>query len=361
MQLLLSLILATATANAQYRPQGFDSQSERPDVSRQESPAVMRPAPAGGTAKGLGTAAGKPKFTDAKKTPPKKKPAKKAYENGAGPTGNNWGSGDQSTGATPGGDFSMEGAGLCGPGQDLWTAAGNVMKNNVIPQGQGYDMGATGWAKLSQPGGRDCSFGPGKQSMCTSATAAAFCQHFADLTNSHGLKLTDSQIAFLNGSQVRAAINGNTYSVALLFQHLGGASLEGTAAKGNIQNVLSQAKTGDVLRIDRNNGTGHSTIFQGIRGDKFCYWTSNRGTNGVGTQCENISSLTTAVVSRFPSDLSQIPGRIDQMRSSLGSLTIGKANATKASEVKWAQTLECIQPPSLQQASGAQPPAQKIN
>jgi hypothetical protein len=285
------------------------------------------------------------------------------FMNGAGPTGTNWdsgtpGSSGQGTGATPG-EFDLKGAGECGPAQDMWRAAGAVMSEGVIPSGQGYNINAPNWPKLvGSSNSLRCEFSPGKQSMCTSATAAAFCQHIADLSNSGQLNLTSRQIAFLNGPQVKAAINGNTYSVAYLFQQLGGASMQGTG--GNIQSVLSQARTGDVLRIDRSNGTGHSTIFKEIKGNQFCYWTSNKSTNGVGVQCENISSLTHVAVSRFPSDIQNLPARIDQMSSptSMGTFNHVRANKMGAGEVKWASSLECTNGPTIHQAAnnnGTQP------
>jgi hypothetical protein len=284
------------------------------------------------------------------------------FTNGAGPTGNNWDSGTPSgssgsTGAR-GIPFDMVGAGQCGTGQDLWSAAKAVMDEGVIPSNQGYNINAPNWPKLTgtAPNQLRCDFSPGKQSMCTSATAAAICQHFASLSNSGKMQLTASQVAFLNGPQVKAAINGNTFSVAYLFQYLGGSSLHGKG--GNIRETLAQAKTGDVLRIDRNNGTGHSTIFKEIRGDQFCYWTSNTGTNGVGVQCENISALTQVVVSRFPADVAAVPARIDQMASSLRGLNTTAANGMQASSIRWASALDCKRDdgPVLHQAGTAAQP-----
>lgn len=265
--------------------------------------------------------------------------------NGAGPTGSNWSTGvpsgaPGSTGAR-GMPFDLNGSGQCGAGQDLWRAAGAVMNEGVIPPGQGYNINAPNWPKMvgTAPNQLRCEFSPGKTSMCTSATAAAICQHFADLSNSGKIQLSQSQVNFLNGPQVRAAINGNTFSVAYLFQHLGGSSLHGKGQ--NIRSVLAQAKTGDVLRLDRTNGTGHSTIFKEIKGDQFCYWTSNTGTNGVGVQCENLSSLTQVVVSRFPSNLSSLPGKLDHAAREVASLNSSRANAMQASSVNWASGLEC--------------------
>lgn len=272
----------------------------------------------------------------------------RTFKNGAGPTGNNWSSGVDngkpgSTGARRG-EFTSEGAGQCGPGQDLWEAAGKVMSAKVIPQNKNYDLMAPGWARIAGFGtSLSCEFGSGKVSMCTSATAAAICQHFADLAGTGSLTLTPQQIKFLNGPQVKAAVNGNTYSIAFLIQHLGGASIKGKGS--DIFPVLSKAKIGDLLRIDRHNGTGHSTIFQKLEpsSNQFCYWSSNTLTEGTGVQCENISSLSEVVVSRFPADLGALPGKIDKATGpwGMGKLTARRANSMKESEVRWATSLEC--------------------
>lgn len=284
------------------------------------------------------------------------------FANGAGPTGNNWSSGipngsPGSSGAIRG-KFDMVGTGQCGAGQDMWRAAGAVMSEGVIPEEQGYNIGAPNWPKLvgTAPNSLRCDFGPGKQSMCTSATAAAFCQHFADLGNSGKVNLTASNVAFINSAGVKAAINGNTFSMAYMLQQIGGTSLHGTGS--NIRSVLAQAKTGDLLRLDRTSGTGHSTIFKEIKGDQFCYWTSNTGTNGAGVQCENISSLQQIVVSRFPSDLKTLPAKIDQAASTLGALNSTRANSMKASQLQFATSLECLGEPTQQRAAAlATPPA----
>jgi hypothetical protein len=347
------LLIFSFSVHAQFKPQvvnsgATSSVSPAPAAASPSVDPATKAAPA--LPQGMNPAAqqgqqppkaggGSPSPQDISKPPGSQGP----FSNGAGPTGTNWYSGDQSTGATPG-TFDMNGSGMCGDGQDMWKAVGNVMQKGVLPPNQSYNINAPNWAKIS-PAGDSCNFGPGKASMCTSATAAAFCQHISDLT-AKGLRLTPQQIEFLNGPQVKALINGNTFSMAYLYQYLGGASLHGSG--GNIQSVLAQAKTGDVLKIDRTNKTGHSTIFKEVKGNQVCYWSSNTATRGTGVQCENISSLTNAVISRFPSDLGAIPGRIDQMRSSIAGINASQANAMKAGQVKWAAKLECTNPPSLQ-------------
>jgi hypothetical protein len=344
------ILIFVSMAHAQMKPQVVKTQAQLPPAPVAGNPAAA-PAPVAQTGRPV-------RYPVTVQQQPQQQPSQQAqggqnplqqmlqnFTNGAGPTGNNWNSGTPSgspgsTGAR-GIPFDMVGAGLCGQGQDIWSSAKAVMDEGVIPPNQGYNINAPNWPKLTgtAPNQLRCDFSPGKQSMCTSATAAAICQHFASLSNSGKMQLTAAQVAFLNGPQVKAAINGNTFSVAYLFQHLGGSSLHGKGA--NIREVLAQAKTGDVLRIDRTSGTGHSTIFKEIKGDQFCYWTSNTGTNGAGVQCENISSLSQVVVSRFPADVAAVPARIDQMVSGMHALNSTSANAMQASSIRWATALDC--------------------
>lgn len=195
-------------------------------------------------------------------------------------------------------------------GVSLWSSALNVVSDSVIPQGGGYNMGAGGWPKISSDGS-DVEFEPGSQSMCTSATASAFAQYIADLNGQ--VDFTPEQIKYINGPIFREAFNGNTYSVAYLNQQLGGKNAIGTGAAG-VKSALLKAKPGDIMKFDRSNGTGHSTIFQEIRGDKVCYWSSNRGTKGPGTQCESMTKFTNVAVSRLP-PAKDLPKALDRMRS----------------------------------------------
>jgi hypothetical protein len=252
-----------------------------------------------------------------------------------------------SEGATIG-DMSAPTAGQCGSAQNLWEAAGNVTKENVIPAGSGYNMGAPNWPKLVKSGERfEVDFGPGKQSMCTSATAAAFYQHLADLANRGELQLDTRELNFLNTSRVaHNAFNGNTYSAALFYSYLGGRSIVGTRGAGDIRSKLEQAKPGDILKFDRVSGTGHSTVFKGIEGDKFCYWSSNTRTRGPGVQCESISSLVDVSISRFPADPDKIPERLDAMmnNNNLKSLLASGNGSIPAAKVGFVDELECKSP-----------------
>jgi hypothetical protein len=281
-----------------------------------------------------------PPASQAKPSPPPDLPP---LSNAFGPTGTRWDSGQGSDGG------KFEGSGKCGPGSDLWAAAGHVMdpERNVIPPNSRYNRGAGGWPKIVQDKNENlkCDFGPGKESMCTSATAAAFCQHIVDLHNGRNFSLTSEELGFLcdKGGPAHAALNGNTNSVAYLFQLLGGESMHAEGGSQISSLLLSQAKTGDVLRLDRNNGTGHSTIFQKFENGKVCYWSSNTRTNGVGLQCESLSVLKGVVVSRFPSNVTDFPNKVREAMREMKGFSSTEANkmSTNDPKIKWASSMKC--------------------
>lgn len=209
----------------------------------------------------------------------------------------------------------------------VWNSVQSVMQEGIVPRGKGYNLGSPSWPTLVENGGKlTVNFGPSKQSMCTSATAVAFMKHIADLQNAGAFKLTAQQIAYLNRSwktgakaddqQVKNGLNGDTNSIAMLFQYLGGHSLEGYRKRGSndqIIQVLKQAKRGDFMKIDRAVG-GHSTIFKEFKNGKVCYFSSNRSTGGVSdTRCEPVSALRDVVISRFPEDVCSLPEKLDNM------------------------------------------------
>ncbi len=201
---------------------------------------------------------------------------------------------------------------------DLWKSVLSVEGNGDghLPRGGGYTLKARNWPRLVDKDGKlMLQFPNGKISHCTSATAAGFYKYMADLHNAGKLQLQSKHIALLNGKHFERALNGNTYSMAALNQILGGRNVRGRGNRANIMNALRWAKPGDVLKIGRNNRTGHSTFFQGISGDKVCYWSSNTKTRGVGTQCEPISGFYEVAVSRLPTDLKALQGRLDQLAS----------------------------------------------
>jgi len=55
---------------------------------------------------------------------------------------------------------------------------------------------------------------------------------------------------------------------------------------------------GDIVQLWRKNGSGHSVVFKGLLdsdndgvSDKFCYWSSQKRTDGFGNSCEDINTV----------------------------------------------------------------------
>lgn len=239
--------------------------------------------------------------------------------------------------ARPSGPYCKLGekAGSC------WQAAMSVSSEKIIRERGGYDIKSNGWPKL-ESGGKRVSF-EGRTSMCTSATAAAFLKHISDLTESGKLKLSLKQINFLNGPVVKKALNGNTYSFAALNEAMGGQNV---AAKGfdQIKTLLKDAKAGDILKFDRKSRTGHSTVFKEIKGDQFCYWSSQKTrTDGVGERCEPIASLTGVAISRLPGDDLMANGIEKAMQNSKVArvLTATENGSVPADAINWNTKLDC--------------------
>ncbi|MGZ5543763.1 MAG: hypothetical protein ACXWIU_03735 [Limisphaerales bacterium] len=209
----------------------------------------------------------------------------------------------------------------CGAGEsgtDMWQSTANVMDKGIIPPGQGKDVHAPNRARLiSRDGELVVEFGPNKVSHCSSAIMTAFYQHIADLVNSKPpqMTLTGDQIRFLNGPIVTNALYGNTAAYAILNQAMGGQSMWGKNPS-EMTKVLENARPGDILKFDRRNGQGHQTVFKSFDGNKVCFWSSNQANGGVGVNCEELSTLSDVVVSRFPTDINAIPARLDKMKNS---------------------------------------------
>ncbi|MGZ3723835.1 MAG: hypothetical protein ACXVA9_12920, partial [Bdellovibrionales bacterium] len=110
---------------------------------------------------------------------------------------------------------------------------------------------------------------------------------------------------------------------------------------GGVRAVLNKAQTGDIVRFDRKNGTGHSAIFKEQNETQFCYWTSNGGTRGVGVQCEYIGPVAQMVISRFPDDVENLGSRLDTMRTTLLGFDSTQANSIGPESVSWASDLDC--------------------
>lgn len=222
-----------------------------------------------------------------------------------------------------------------------WDSAESVLKERVIPPGGGYDIASQNWPKLRRRGDKFAVEFNGQTSMCTSATAAAFTKHISDLCNSEKLDCSDDLLKTINGPIVRNALNGNTWSFAALNAALGGQNMIGKGA--SVITVLKQARPGDVMKFDRSSGTGHSTIFKEIDGNKVCFWSSNTSTNGVGVKCEPLSQIVDVAVSRLPNDPAKLIANIEHLKESapVSLMTPNNANRMPSGAVRWDSKLEC--------------------
>jgi hypothetical protein len=80
------------------------------------------------------------------------------------------------------------------------------------------------------------------------------------------------------------------------------------------------AKPGDFMNVAWKSGLGHSVVFLGwahdpIQGDEIVYWSSQRGTNGLGDQASPLSSVKelSAVRLAYPERLlTFMPGKVER-------------------------------------------------
>lgn len=168
-------------------------------------------------------------------------------------------------------------------GNDLSALSWGVTKalsDGEIGRGNGYTLrSSVGWAKLGEDGSISIN---NKRSHCTSATHAHFLKMMGELHKSGHIRLNEQSRQALNSSLFRDAWNSNGYGNGKLMELLGGQNFTDRAS----------AKKGDFMKMDRSNGSGHTTIFSHFEGNKVCYWSSNSSTRGVGTKCESLSGKT---------------------------------------------------------------------
>lgn len=173
------------------------------------------------------------------------------------------------------------------------------LESGEIGRGQGFSLSRrVGWAKLDSEG--DLQLQGPRRSHCTSATHAAFLKTVGELHKQGRIVLNPSARAALNSTAFRDVWNSNGYGPAKLIELLGGQNFRDPR----------QARAGDFVKIDRAR-TGHMVILSSIKNGRICYWSSNRGTNGVGERCESTAGKS-FVFSRITST--------DALQSGLNSL-----------------------------------------
>lgn len=186
----------------------------------------------------------------------------------------------------------------------LTLATARSLETNEIGQRQGFTLRrSVGWAKMDATG--DIEVGPNRRSHCTSATHAALLKTLGQLHKEGHLQISDHARRALNSPLFRDVWNSNGYGPAKVIELLGGQSFRD----------ISEAKPGDILKIDRAKGTGHMVIFSGVKDGKVCYWSSNRGTQGLGERCENTRG-SRFVFSRF-TDMKKLEEGLTNLDSNL--------------------------------------------
>lgn len=207
-------------------------------------------------------------------------------------------------------------------GPSMWKAVQEVMSEGIIPPNGNYNIRFKHWPKIVREGTKlNVEYGrPGdKVSMCSSAAATAFMKYLTDLVNANLLYLSDDQINYINDRSDKApfinGLNGNSYSIALLNQALGGTNISNPkyGDRDQLLQVLKQAKPGDIMQVDRRNKSGHATIFKEVKGNEFCYWASNKKTHGVSERCESINVLSYLTVSRPARQPCKMTGKLQNM------------------------------------------------
>ena len=200
-----------------------------------------------------------------------------------------------------------------GEANDISSLMLNVAKSvgkEDIGYGNGYTLNSpVGWAQLQSDG--SISGVKGKKSHCTSATHAAFLKTIGTLSKDGLVKLSPEALKALNSTTFRDAWNSNGYGPAALIENLGGQNFKD----------LSQARPGDIMKLDRKNGSGHMTIFSHVQGNRICYWTSNKKTRGVQDydkkpHCESMDRMKGYVFSRI-TDVAALQRGLDNLGSYL--------------------------------------------
>ncbi len=173
----------------------------------------------------------------------------------------------------PTNDFRTARPGVVSQGDvsGLMLASARSLEKNEIGKGNGYTLTrSVGWAKLDANGNIDIR--GSKRSHCTSATHAAFLKTLGQLGKQGKIRIDKPAREALNSSLFRDVWNSNGYGPAKVMELLGGQNFKDPV----------QARAGDIVKIDRANGTGHMVILSSIKDGKICYWSSNRGTQGLG-------------------------------------------------------------------------------
>lgn len=145
-------------------------------------------------------------------------------------------------------------------------------------------------------------------SNCVSATFLAFLKHAKKLREQGRISSeTLMQWSSLSNSAWQLSSVRARPDLMMSELRVGNSRLgTSTVLRGNtLSGSGSWPREGDIVQINRSNGSGHSTVFAGYLKSStgqttgVCYWSSNRGTNGYGKQCESLQRINNMIVARF--------------------------------------------------------------
>jgi len=136
-----------------------------------------------------------------------------------------------------------------------------------------------------------------KESMCTSATFLALISHAKYKMESGEISQEEFDDISTVGADAYKMLNTSAEPNELV-ERFG-------LGKGHIihiaDTVLDESPVptkGDIVQLWRKNGSGHSVVFKGLLdsdndgvSDKFCYWSSQKRTDGFGNSCEDINTV----------------------------------------------------------------------
>lgn len=186
----------------------------------------------------------------------------------------------------------------------LMLTTAKSLETDEIGRGRGFTLTkSVGWAKLERDG--EINVQGSKRSHCTSATHAALLKTLGELHKQGRIDISEHARKALNSGLFRDVWNSNGYGPAKVIELLGGQNFRD----------INEAKPGDIVKIDRANGTGHMVLFSRKDGDKICYWSSNRRTKGLGENCEAIGR-SKFVFSRF-TDMGKLQAGLNNLDSNL--------------------------------------------
>jgi hypothetical protein len=140
------------------------------------------------------------------------------------------------------------------------------------------------------------------ESMCTSATFLALISHAK-------FKMENGEMSQEEYDAI-STVGGDAYKMLNTAAEPNELVERFGLGEGHVIHIADAAldespvpTKGDIVQLWRNTGSGHSVVFKGLLdsnndgvSDKFCYWRSQKRTDGFGNSCEDISKINRLLV-----------------------------------------------------------------